>query len=184
MRYLPAALLLSTAPAFVAGILVGRSVARAGDDLLTVGSVAPDLEGKDATGAPVKLSSQKGRFAVVYFYPKDDTPGCTKEACAFRDSFDKFGKAGVTIFGVSRDDEASHKAFRDKYKLPFVLVADGSKAAQHAYHVPGLLVASRVSFLVGPDGKIARVWPKVDPVVHASEVLGAVTALDPKRAAH
>jgi peroxiredoxin Q/BCP len=181
MRILPAAVLLGVAPAFVVGLLVGRRVARAGDDLLAVGSPAPDLEGKDASGAPVKLSSQKGRFAIVYFYPKDDTPGCTKEACAFRDSFDKFGKAGVTIFGVSRDDEASHKAFRDKYKLPFVLVADNSKAAQHAYHVPGLIVASRVSFLVGPDGKIARVWPKVDPVVHANEVLGAVASLDPKR---
>ena len=153
MRFLPAAVLLGVAPAFVVGLLVGRRVARAGDDLLTVGAVAPDLEGKDASGAPVKLSSQKGRFAIVYFYPKDDTPGCTKEACAFR----------------------------DKYKLPFVMVADTSKAAQHAYHVPGLIVTSRVSFLVGPDGKIARVWPKVDPVVHANEVLAAVTALDPKR---
>ena len=153
MRFLPAAVLLGVAPAFVVGLLVGRSVARAGDELLPVGAVAPDLEGKDASGAPVKLSSQKGRFAIVYFYPKDDTPGCTKEACAFR----------------------------DKYKLPFVMVADTSKAAQHAYHVPGLIVTSRVSFLVGPDGKIARVWPKVDPVVHANEVLAAVTALDPKR---
>jgi peroxiredoxin Q/BCP len=182
MRSLPAALLLSIAPAFVIGLLVGRGAARAGDDLLPVGSVAPDLEGKDAKGAPVKLSAHKGKFAVVYFYPKDDTPGCTKEACAFRDAWDKFNKAGVTIFGVSRDDEASHQKFREKFKLPFVMVADTSKAAQHAYHVPGLIVTSRVTFLVGPDGKIARVWPKVDPVIHANEVLGAVAELAPKPA--
>ena len=147
-----------------------------------VGDKAPAFSLEDQSGKTVKLSDFKGKQVVLYFYPKDDTPGCTKEACAFRDSFDKLGKAGVTIFGVSRDDEASHKAFRDKYKLPFVMVADTSKTAQHAYHVPGLIVTSRVSFLVGPDGKIARVWPKVDPVVHANEVLAAVTSLDPKHA--
>jgi peroxiredoxin Q/BCP len=177
VRPIPLALLLGAAPT----LLWTVRAARAGDDLLPVGAAAPDVEGKDGAGTPVKLSAAKGHFAVVYFYPKDDTPGCTKEACAFRDSWDKFSKAGITIFGVSRDDEASHQAFRAKYKLPFVLVADPTKAAQHAYRVPGWIVTSRVTFLVGPDGKIARVWPKVDPVVHATEVLDAVAALAPKR---
>jgi peroxiredoxin Q/BCP len=163
-------------------LLIAATPAHAEDALLPVGAAAPDVQGDDATGAPVKLSSQKGKFAIVYFYPKDETLGCTKEACAFRDAFDKFLKAGITIFAVSRDNEASHRGFRDHYKLPFPMVADPSGAVQRAYHVPGETVAQRVSFLVGPDGKIARVWPKVDPVVHAGEVLNAVAALKGKRA--
>ena len=160
------------------------TVARADDALLPVGAVAPDVTGKDAAGAPVKLSAQKGKFAVVYFYPKDETAGCTKEACAFRDSSDKFGRAGVTIFAVSRDPDASHAAFREHYKLQFPMVADPAGAVQRAYHVPavkpGVDLTARVTFLVGPDGKIARVWPKVDPVVSASEVLDAVAELQNK----
>ena len=158
---------------------VGAGPSLAGDGaLLPVGAVAPDLEGKDPKGAPVKLSAQHGHFAVVYFYPKDETVGCTKEACAFRDSYDKFVKAGITIFAVSHDDEASHRGFREHHKLPFPMVADTTGATQRAYGVgaamPGLSMAARVTFLVGPDGKIARVWPKVDPLVNASEVLEAV----------
>ena len=152
--------------------------------LLPVGAAAPDVEGKDATGAFVKLSTElkkgSGRFAVVYFYPKDETPGCTKEACAFRDVFDKFVKAGVTIFAVSRDPEPSHKTFREHHKLPFPMVADVSGAVQRAYHVPSKGpagdLAARVTFLIGPDGKVAKVWPNVDPGVNATEVLDAVAA--------
>jgi thioredoxin-dependent peroxiredoxin len=162
-------------------VLLVAGVARADEGLLPVGAVAPEVEGKDASGAVVKLSASlsaaKGRSAIVYFYPKDETPGCTKEACAFRDAYDKFVKAGVTIFAVSRDTEASHKGFREHFKLPFPMVADPSGAVQKAYRVPGDVVAKRVSFLVGPDGKIARVWPSVDPVVHAGEVLEAAAAL-------
>jgi peroxiredoxin Q/BCP len=156
----------------------------ANKSLLPVGAAAPDVEGRDAQGAVVRLSaqSQAGRYAIVFFYPKDDTPGCTKEACAFRDAFDRYGQAGVTIFGVSRDSDESHRAFRDKYRLPFPMVADPSGAVQRAYHVPDGFpgVAKRVSFLVGPDGKIARVWPNVDPGVHASDVLGTIDALKAK----
>jgi thioredoxin-dependent peroxiredoxin len=147
--------------------------------MLPVGAAAPDVEGRDAQGAVVRLSAQAGRYAIVFFYPKDDTPGCTKEACAFRDAFDRYGQAGVTIFGVSRDSEESHRAFREKYRLPFPMVADTSGAVQRAYHVPDGFpgVAKRVSFLIGPDGKIARVWPDVDPGVHAGDVLGTIEAL-------
>ena len=153
--------------------------ARADEPLLAVGAAAPEVAGSDAKGTTFKLSAQKGKFAIVYFYPKDDTPGCTKEACAFRDAFDKFAAAGVTIFGVSHDPEPSHKAFQQKYTLPFPLVADVSGAVQKAYHVPNSVWGStkRVSFLVGPDGKIARVFPDVDPGVHAKELLGIIATL-------
>ncbi len=161
----------------------GRAQAPADAALLPVGAVAPEVEGKAPAGAAVKLSSQKGKFAVVYFYPKDETPGCTKEACAFRDAFDQFVKAGVTIFAVSRDPEASHNGFREHYKLPFPMVADVSGAVQRAYHVPEIRpgLAARVTFLVGPDGKIAKVWPEVDPGVNATQVLDAVAAAKTKK---
>ena len=153
--------------------------ARADESLLAVGAAAPEVSGVDAKGTAYKLSAQKGKFAIVYFYPKDDTPGCTKEACAFRDAFEKFVAAGVTIFGVSRDPEPSHKAFQQKYTLPFPLVADTSGAVQKAYHVPSNIWGGtkRVSFLVGPDGKVARVFPDVDPGVHAKELLGIIATL-------
>jgi thioredoxin-dependent peroxiredoxin len=170
--------------ALCAALLFVVARVRANDSLLPVGASAPEVVGKDPAGAAVKLSSQKGHFAVVYFYPKDETAGCTKEACAFRDASDKFVKAGVTIFAVSRDDDASHKGFRDHYHLPFPMVADTSGALQNAYGVssvmPGVNLSARVTFLVGPDGKIARVWPKVDPVVNAKEVLDVVAALGAK----
>jgi thioredoxin-dependent peroxiredoxin len=155
------------------------SIARADEPMLAVGAPAPDVAGADAKGTTFKLSAQKGKYAIVYFYPKDDTPGCTKEACAFRDAFDKFVAAGVTIFGVSRDAEPSHKAFQQKYTLPFPLVADVSGTVQKAYRVPSNIFGGykRVSFLVGPDGKIARVFPDVDPGVHAKELLAVITTL-------
>ena len=147
--------------------------------LIDPGKKAPAFTLKDQSGKTHKLSEYAGRPVILYFYPKDDTPGCTKEACAFRDAFDKFVAAGVTIFGVSRDPEASHKAFMQKYTLPFPLVADTSGAVQKAYHVPNSIwgTTKRVSFLVGPDGKIARVYPDVDPGVHAKELLAAIAAL-------
>jgi thioredoxin-dependent peroxiredoxin len=155
--------------------------ARAEEPLLAVGAAAPEVVGTDAKGTTFKLSAQvkAGKYAIVYFYPKDDTPGCTKEACAFRDAFDKFVAAGVTIFGVSRDPEPSHKAFMQKYTLPFPLVADPSGAVQRAYRVPSTIWggSKRVTFLVGTDGRIARVYPDVDPGVHAKELLAAIASL-------
>jgi peroxiredoxin Q/BCP len=145
--------------------LAAGGLARADESLLPVGAVAPDVEGKDASGAPVRLSSElkKGHAAIVYFYPKDETLGCTKEACAFRDAFDKYVKAGVTIFAVSRDTEESHRGFREHQRLPFPMVADPSGAVQRAYRVPSINggkagganndLAARVSYLVAPDGK-------------------------------
>lgn len=152
--------------------------ANGGAKLLAPGAAAPDVVGEGADGANVKLSALAGKAAVVYFYPKDDTPGCTKEACAFRDWFARYAEAGIVIFGVSRDDAASHRAFRKEHELPFPLVADVDGKVQAAYGVPSRFgMAARVTFLVGRDGKIARVFPDVDPGVHAEEVLAAAKAL-------
>lgn len=154
-----------------------------GVGLLPVGASAPDLEGHDAGGRAVRLSESDGKPRVVYFYPKDGTPGCTKEACAFRDAFARFESEGVTIFGVSRDSEESHRSFRKEHNLPFPLVSDENGVAQRAYGVSTFLgMPSRVTFLVSPEGKIARIYPDVDPGVHADEVLADARAL--KVAAH
>jgi len=148
-----------------------------GKGLLQVGMAAPDLTGSTVDGGAATLSTVRGRTAVVYFYPKDGTPGCTREACAFRDAFKKYEAHHVVIFGVSRDSEKSHRDFRTEHDLPFVLVADEEGSVARAYGVPGAFgMTSRVTFLVGKDGRIARVWPDVDPSVHADEVLTAIDA--------
>jgi peroxiredoxin Q/BCP len=150
--------------------------------LLPVGAEAPDVEAVDASGAATRLSSLRGRAVVVYFYPADGTPGCTKEACAFRDAWAKLQSAHVAIVGVSSQSRESHMAFEKEHHLPFPLVADPSGTAQRAYGVSkGLFGYSRVSFLVDASGRIAKVWPDVDPALHADEVLAAATAL-PRRA--
>jgi thioredoxin-dependent peroxiredoxin len=154
-----------------------RPVARAdgGEGLLPVGAVAPDVSGHTLDGRRVDLATLRGKPAVVYFYPKDGTPGCTKEACAFRDVFDQYSARGVTIFGVSGDSEASHKEFSAEHELPFPLVSDGDGSVAQAYGVSTTFgMSSRVTFLIGKDGRVARVWPDVDPGVHAAEVLAAV----------
>jgi peroxiredoxin Q/BCP len=169
-----------SAVALTAVLSLFHRLAHADEPLLAVGAAAPEVVGADAKGTTFKLSAEtkKGRYAIVYFYPKDDTPGCTKEACAFRDAFDKFVASGVTIFGVSRDPEPSHKAFMQKYTLPFPLVADPGGAVIKAYRVPSTIWGTkRVSFLVGPDGKVAKVFPDVDPGVHAKELLDVIGAL-------
>lgn len=146
-----------------------------GKGLLPVGAAAPDFEAHDPGGSAVRLSSAAGSVRVVYFYPKDETPGCTKEACAFRDTFERYRVQGIAIFGVSRDSDESHRAFQKHYSLPFALAADESGVIQTAYGVPSRLGhAARVTFLVGRDGRVAHVFPDVDPAVHASEVLAAV----------
>lgn len=152
--------------------------------LIRVGTVAPEVVGSDAQGNTVALSSLRGRSVVVYFYPKDGTPGCTKEACGFRDRFAQYQQRQVEVFGVSRDSRAQHEDFRKEYQLPFVLVADTDGAVAHAYGVGSTFgLNSRVTFLIGPDGKIAHAWPDVDPAVHARDVLAAVDDLQPTSAA-
>jgi thioredoxin-dependent peroxiredoxin len=167
---------LAVASLFVAAVACAPVVRTdGGKGLLPVGAEAPDVQGKVGDGSPVLLSAVRGHRAVVYFYPMDETPGCTREACAFRDAFTKYTERHVNIFGVSRDDEESHKEFRAKHKLPFPLVADDDGTVAKAYGVSSTLgMASRVTFLVGANGRVLRVWPNVDPGVHADQVLAAV----------
>jgi peroxiredoxin Q/BCP len=142
-----------------------------------VGSPAPEFTALSHDGQKVDLAKLKGKNVVLYFYPKDDTPGCTKEACDFRDSWAKLQKAGVVVFGVSTQDNGSHKAFAEKYKLPFALIPDDKGELAAKYKVPVVDgKARRITYLIGKDGKIKHVWPKVTPVGHASEILGQVEA--------
>jgi len=146
-----------------------------GSGLLPVGAIAPEVVGEAADGKVTRLTAVRGHPAIVYFYPKDGTPGCTKEACAFRDAFARYEQRHVTIFGVSRDSSEIHAQFRQSHQLPFSLVADESGTVAKAYGVSSPLgMSERVTFLVGADGRVARVWPDVDPGVHASEVLSAI----------
>jgi len=149
---------------------------------LKEGDVAPDFKAATNAGDEVSLAGLKGKHVVLYFYPKDDTPGCTKEACAFRDHLAAFKKKGVVVLGVSVDPVKSHQKFVEKYKLPFPLLSDEDKRIVNAYGVWGekafmgrkYMGTNRVTFWIGPDRKIKRIWPKVKPEEHAEEVLAAV----------
>ncbi len=146
--------------------------------LLPVGAAAPEVIGVDGSGTSTRLSSLRGRAVVVYFYPADGTPGCTKEACAFRDAWEKLQSAHVAVIGVSSQSRESHLAFEKQQHLPFPLASDRGGAVQQAYVVPkGLFGYSRVSFLVDASGNVVKVWPDVDPALHADEVLAAAKAL-------
>ena len=149
--------------------------------MLKEGDKAPDIKLESDSGEPFKLSSLKGKKVVLYFYPKDDTPGCTKEACSFRDAFSKFKKKGIAVLGVSPDSEASHKKFATKYDLPFTLLADRDREIAEAYGVWGekkfmgrtYMGVHRTTFLIDEKGKIKKIFEKVKPEDHASEVLEA-----------
>jgi thioredoxin-dependent peroxiredoxin len=149
-----------------------------GSGLLPIGAAAPDLSAEDAEGRPSRLSDRRGRAVIVYFYPQDETPGCTKEACAFRDSWTKLQAAQVDVIGVSTNSAERHRTFQKKQKLPFSLAADESGAIGNAYGVSKKLWGyERVTFLVDRDGKVAKVWPSVDPALHADEVLREAAAI-------
>ena len=151
-------------------------------DWIEEGDTAPDFTLATHEGTNLKLSSLLGSPVVLYFYPKDDTPGCTKEACAFRDEFAAFKQKGTVVLGVSVDSVKSHDKFVAKHKLPFTLLADEDKAIATAYGVWGekvfmgrkYLGTHRVTFLIGGDGRIRNVWPEVKPADHAKEVLAAL----------
>lgn len=149
-----------------------------GEGMLPMGASAPDFTATTKAGEPVRLSSLHGHAVVVYFYPKDFTPGCTSEACAFRDSWAKYQAQNVTIVGVSRDTEESHRKFVKQHELPFPLASDEDGAIARSYGVRSALgVDARVTFLLGPDGKVAKIWPDVDPAIHATEVLAEAAKL-------
>ncbi len=143
-----------------------------GQGLLPVGAPAPEVVAEDPAGKEVRLTANRGKPVVVFFYPADGTPGCTKEACAFRDAWDRFANAGVVVVGVSSNSRESHRKFQAEHKLPMALASDESGEIGRAYGVSKKIWGyDRVSFLVGKDGKVAKVWPSVDPAQHASEVL-------------
>lgn len=151
---------------------------------LKVGDPAPEFSAATNGGGKVSLADFKGKNVILYFYPKDDTPGCTKEACAFRDQFAEFTKNGAVVLGVSTDPVKAHDKFVEKYKLPFTLLADEEKKIVQAYGVWGeksflgkkYMGTHRVTFLIGPEGRIKKIWPKVKPEEHAEEVLAALSA--------
>jgi len=149
--------------------------------VLKEGDKAPDFTVRDGEVKTVKLKDFRGKKVVLYFYPKDDTPGCTREACAFRDAFGKFKRRGIEVLGVSLDSEASHKKFAAKFDLPFRLLADTDKAISEAYSTYGekkfmgrkYMGNHRMTFLIDEKGKIKRIFDKVKPDEHAEEVLEA-----------
>jgi thioredoxin-dependent peroxiredoxin len=149
---------------------------------LKVGDVAPAFRVPASGGATVSLADFKGKHVILYFYPKDNTSGCTREACAFSDLFARFKSKGVVVLGVSVDPVASHDKFADKYRLPFPLLADVERKIVQAYGVWGeksflgrkYMGTHRVTFWIGPEGRIKKIWPKVKPETHAAEVLAAV----------
>lgn len=156
----------------------GRQRSDGGLGLLAVGSPAPILSGVDHHGVAHSLQETLGSPTVVYFYPKDETPGCTKEACAFRDVWKQYEAAGVKLFGVSKDTNASQATFAGKHALPFPLISDESGAWARGFGVkPTLGMYERVTFLLGKNGKVAKVYAKVDPGLHALEVLKDVESL-------
>ncbi|BAY92975.1 MULTISPECIES: peroxiredoxin [unclassified Tolypothrix] len=141
---------------------------------LAVGTDAPQFTVKDTNGNTVSLSDFAGKTVVLYFYPKDDTPGCTKQACSFRDAQSDYQGKDIVVLGVSADDEASHQAFTAKYNLNFPLLADTDHSLIKAYDVDGGGYAKRVTYVIDPSGKITHVDATVNTTTHASDVLAAL----------
>ena len=150
--------------------------------MLKEGDVAPDFIAKDQDGNEVKLIDYRGQRVVLYFYPKDDTPGCTKEACSFRDANDIYAEKGIKVFGVSTDSEKAHQKFISKYSLPFTLLADTEKVIVNDYGVYGekslygrkYMGVNRMTFLINEIGEIVKIFKKVNVSEHADEVLKAI----------
>jgi thioredoxin-dependent peroxiredoxin len=146
------------------------------------GKPAPDFELADDSGEKVKLSDYRGKPVVLYFYPKDDTPGCTAQACGIRDVYGEFQQRGAVVLGVSPDDEASHVKFKDKYELPFTLLADPEHKTAEEYGVwveknsygQKRMGIERSTFLIDSEGNVAKVMRRVKPDTHADDVLAAL----------
>lgn len=146
---------------------------------------APLFQLPDQMGKMHSLSEYKGKWVVLYFYPKDDTPGCTKEACNFRDSSVEFKKLGVIILGISKDSVTSHKKFAEKYHLNFPILSDESKEVIKAYNAWGMKKfmgkefegVKRTTTLIGPDGSVKKVYENVNPLIHANQILSDIKTL-------
>lgn len=148
--------------------------------LLAPGARAPEFHALDQDGRDRRLADERGHAVVLYFYPRDATPGCTREACSFRDVWSRFVEVGAQVLGVSTDDVASHAAFAREHRLPFPLLADPDGSITRLYGVGRTFgLASRVTYVIDRDGVIRRIFPDVDPGVHATEVLDAIHSLAP-----
>ena len=145
--------------------------------LLSIGAHAPEFSLQDHTGTIRTLSEYKGSYLVVYFYPKDDTPGCTKEACMIRDMYDEYAQNGIVVLGISKDSPESHIKFKEKYELPFTLLSDPGQSTIQAYGASGTLFNKRITYIIDPEGVIAKVYPDVDPASHATELLNDLKTL-------
>ena len=147
--------------------------------MLKEGDKAPDVALNDKDGRTVRLSDFRGKKTVVYFYPKDDTPGCTRQACAFRDAFDGFKRADIAVIGISKDSESSHRKFAEKYELPFVLLADPNRSAIDAFGVwqektmygKKTFGVARSTFVLDEEGTVIKVFEKANPDTNAAEIL-------------
>ncbi len=150
-----------------------------------MGDLAPDFTLPDDTGTPRTLSAERARWLVLYFYPKDDTPGCTTESCSFRDAYAEYQRTGTEVWGISVLGSGSKAAFKAKFGLPFTLIADEDHRVAESYGVWAekqsygrtSMGIERTTFLIDPEGRIAKVWSKVSPDGHADEVLEALRAL-------
>ena len=146
------------------------------------GQPAPDFTLASDAGEPIRLSSHRGKPVVLFFYPKDDTPGCTVQACGIRDAWEEFEKRGVVVLGVSPDDPASHVKFREKYGLPFTLLADEDHSVSETYGVwveksmngKTYMGIERSTFVIDPDGSVVKVMRRVKPDTHVDEVLASL----------
>lgn len=145
---------------------------------LTVGTVAPGFSVKDTQGTSVSLSDYQGRNVVLYFYPKDDTPGCTKEACSFRDNYSVYQGKNIVVLGVSMDDQISHQQFTQKFNLPFPLLADTDGTIAKAYDVQGerngFVYAQRVTYIINAEGMISHVFESINTETHAQDILATL----------
>jgi peroxiredoxin Q/BCP len=147
------------------------SIVAHADASIEVGSPAPTLRAVAHDGTLVDLAELRGRPVVIFFYPKDETPGCTKEACAFRDAWERLAKRNAVLIGVSADSAESHRAFVAHHKLPFLLVSDADGRIAQAFGVPRVLtLTARQTFVIGPEGRVTHVHRSVDPVTHAAEI--------------
>jgi peroxiredoxin Q/BCP len=153
----------------------GPAAASATDVDPLVGKPAPDFTAGAQDGSTVHLAGLKGKSVIVYFYPKDETPGCTKEACSFRDSWEALSKTGAVLVGVSADTLESHKQFVAHWKLPFLLASDPDGSIGKLFGVPFEGYHQRQTFVIGPDGNVRKVYRKVDVTVHAQQILDDLT---------
>ncbi len=171
-------IVLGVATALVVPALVYAGVSSHLGSAKAVGEQIGELRGTDGAGKEHSLSGMRGGPVVVFFYPRDDTPGCTKEACAFRDQWTRYTEAGVGILGVSGGSEAGKRAFTEKYELPFPVITDGDLEWAKAFGVRVIFgIPQRVSFLLDGEGRIAKVYRDVDVGIHADDVLRDARAL-------